>query len=37
MSKFGMYGKFLAHPGQRDALVAFLREAAAGLQDVEDC
>ena len=37
MSKFGMHGKFLAHPGQRDALVSYLLEAVAGLQDVEDC
>jgi quinol monooxygenase YgiN len=37
MSKFGMHGKFLAQPGQRDALAAFLLKAAAGLQDVEDC
>ena len=37
MSKFGMHGKLIAHPGQRDALASYLLEAAEGLQAVEDC
>jgi hypothetical protein len=28
MSKFGLYGKIVTQPGQRDALVAILLEAA---------
>ena len=37
MSKFGFYSKFTTHPGQRDALVAILLEAAAGMQQVPGC
>src|SRR5689334_2231932 len=37
MSKFGLYGKILTHPGQREALVAILLEAAAGMPDVPGC
>jgi quinol monooxygenase YgiN len=37
MSKFGLYGKIIVHPGQRDALVEILLEAAALLQDDPDC
>jgi hypothetical protein len=29
MSRFGMHGKVMAHPGQRDALVQVLLAAAA--------
>ena len=37
MSKFGLYGKIVTQPGQRDALVAILLEAAAGMPDVPGC
>ena len=37
MSKFGLYGKIIAKPGQRDALVAGLLEAAALMQHVPGC
>ncbi len=37
MSRFGLYGKVIAHRGQRDALVVILLEAAALLQDDPDC
>jgi quinol monooxygenase YgiN len=37
MSKVGLYVKFTTHPGQRDALVALLLEAAGGIQTVESC
>jgi quinol monooxygenase YgiN len=37
MSKFGLYGKIIAQPGQRDALVAGLLEAAALMQRVPGC
>jgi quinol monooxygenase YgiN len=37
MSKFGLYGKIIAHSGQRDALVAVLLEAAALMQHVPGC
>ncbi len=37
MSKFGLYSKITAHPGQRDALVAVLLEAVASMQHVPDC
>jgi quinol monooxygenase YgiN len=37
MSRFGMYGKIIAQPGQRDALVAILLEAAAALRQVPGC
>lgn len=37
MSKFGLYSKITAQPGQRDALVAVLLDAAAMMQHVSDC
>ena len=37
MSKFGLYSKITSHPGQRDALVAVLLEAAAAMQHIPDC
>jgi len=37
MSTFGLYGKITAQPGQRDALVAGLLEAAALMQHVPGC
>jgi quinol monooxygenase YgiN len=37
MSKFGLYGKIVTQPGQRDALVTILLEAAAGMPDVPGC
>jgi quinol monooxygenase YgiN len=37
MSKFGLYGKIIAQPGQRDALVEVLLEAAAVLETPPGC
>jgi quinol monooxygenase YgiN len=37
MSKFGLYGKIVTQPGQRDALVAILLEAAGTMPDVPGC
>ena len=37
MSTFGLYGKIIAKPGQRDALVAGLLKAAALMQHVPGC
>jgi quinol monooxygenase YgiN len=37
MSKYGLFGKFIAQPGQRDALAALLLEAAALLRDAPGC
>jgi len=37
MSKFGLYGKITTHPGQSDALVAVLLEAATLMQHVPGC
>ena len=37
MSRFGLYGKITTHPGQRDALVAVLLDAAALMQHVSGC
>ncbi len=37
MSKYGLFGKFIAQPGQRDALATVLLEAAALLQDAPGC
>ncbi|MEW9700837.1 putative quinol monooxygenase [Paenibacillus sp. SI8] len=37
MNKFAMYGKLTAHPGQRDALVQILLEAAELLKSMEGC
>lgn len=37
MTMFGLYGKITVYPGQRDALIALLLEAAALLQDDPDC
>lgn len=37
MGKFAMYGKLTAQPGQRDALLQILLEAAEHLKAREDC
>lgn len=37
MSKFAMFGKLVAHPGQRDALVNVLVEAASTLGRLPEC
>ena len=37
MNKFAMYGKLIAHPGQRDALVQTMLEAANQLDSMEGC
>jgi quinol monooxygenase YgiN len=37
MSKFGMYAKFTAKPGERDVLAAILLESAAAAEAVEEC
>lgn len=37
MSKYGMYAKFTAKPGDRDKLVTILLEAAAGAESVQEC
>jgi quinol monooxygenase YgiN len=37
MSRFGFYGKIIAHPGQRDALAAILLKAAAAMQHIPGC
>jgi quinol monooxygenase YgiN len=37
MSRFGLVGSFTAQPGQRDALVALLLEAASVLETFPDC
>jgi quinol monooxygenase YgiN len=37
MSKFAMYGKLTAHPGQRDAVVQILLKAAELLESAEGC
>src|SRR5262249_15337846 len=37
MGKYGLYGKMLAQPGQRDALVGLLLEAARAVGDVPGC
>ncbi|KIL40582.1 antibiotic biosynthesis monooxygenase [Gordoniibacillus kamchatkensis] len=37
MNKFAMYGKLTAHPGQRDALVQLMLEAADQLDAMEGC
>ncbi|RAV15604.1 putative quinol monooxygenase [Paenibacillus contaminans] len=37
MSRFGMYVKFTAKPGQRDALVNILLEGEASMQSVKEC
>ena len=37
VSMFGMFGKITAHPGQRDALVAILLEAADMVGDAPGC
>ncbi|QYR21439.1 antibiotic biosynthesis monooxygenase [Paenibacillus sp. sptzw28] len=37
MNKFAMYGKLTAHPGQRDALVKMMLEAADQLDSMEGC
>ena len=37
MSRFGMFGKMTAQPGQRDALVQYLLTAAALVSDAPGC
>jgi len=37
MSRIGLYAKFKAQPGQRDALVELLLESARGLQALPGC
>jgi quinol monooxygenase YgiN len=37
LNKFGMYVKFTAKPGMRDALAAILLEAAAAAESVPEC
>lgn len=37
MSRYGLFGKFIAQAGQRDALAALLLEAAALLRDAPGC
>jgi quinol monooxygenase YgiN len=37
MSRFGLFGKISTHPGQRDALVDILLQAAASLRDDHEC
>ena len=37
MSRFGLFGKIDTHPGQRDALVEILLQAAALLHDDAEC
>lgn len=37
MSKYGIYAKFTAQPGKRDALAKILLESAAAAETVEEC
>lgn len=37
MNKFGMYVKFTAHPGQRDALANNLMDVAQAMQTLAGC
>lgn len=37
MPKYGLHGKMLAQPGQRDALVALLLEAARQMEGMPGC
>ena len=37
MPQYGLFGKFIAAPGQGDALAAHLLEAAAALEEVAAC
>ena len=37
MPRYGLHGKMLAQPGQRDALVALLLEAARQVEDAPGC
>ncbi|MCR8630435.1 putative quinol monooxygenase [Paenibacillus radicis (ex Xue et al. 2023)] len=37
MSKFGMYVKFIAKSGQRDALANILLDSAASAQSLKEC
>jgi quinol monooxygenase YgiN len=37
VSRYGLFGKLIAQPGQRDALAAVLLEAAAGMRDLPGC
>jgi quinol monooxygenase YgiN len=37
MSKFGLFGKFIAKDGERDTLVDILLEAAESMKDLDEC
>ena len=37
MPRFGLHGSFVARPGQRDALLEHLREAARLMRDAPGC
>lgn len=37
MPRYGMHGKMLAQPGQRDALVALMLEAAREVEEAPGC
>ena len=37
MARFGLHGSILAQPGQRDALLAHMREASRLMQDAPGC
>ena len=34
---YGLNGKMIAHPGQRDVLIGYLLQAAAGMRNLEGC
>jgi len=34
---YGLTGKMIAQPGQRDTLISYLLQAAAGMRDLEGC
>lgn len=34
---YGLTGKIIAQPGQRDTLIGYLLQAAAGMRDLEGC
>ena len=37
MSKFGLFGKFIAKDGERDTLVDILIEASESMENLEEC
>ena len=37
MARFGLHGKLMAHPGQRDALAAILLDAARAVSSLPGC